>query len=222
MQRTTMRERLRQPWTIFWVGFALRVAVILIGHTYHIRSEFDHFNFGFEAGRIGRSLATGQGYSSPFNGPSGPTAWLPPLYPLLLARGAPHWRCWYATARSQPRSRWQCTRSRCGSSTREALRVATPRRPHRWRCGRLGCGQPIRRHCSMRCTGCGRCRCRPVCLPGRWWRPCGCAKTGSRAQGPKPSKPELWTLGPGPWALSVSGLASVSFGGWWRCRTRRC
>jgi hypothetical protein len=80
-----MRASLRQPWTIFWAGFALRVAVILIGRTYHIRSEFDHFNFGFEAGRIARSLATGQGYANPFNGPSGPTAWLPPLYPLLLA-----------------------------------------------------------------------------------------------------------------------------------------
>jgi hypothetical protein len=85
MRRTTIRERLQQPWTIFWVGFLLRVAVILIGHTYKLRSEMDHFNFGFEAGRIARSLVQGQGYANPFNGPSGPTAWLPPLYPLLLA-----------------------------------------------------------------------------------------------------------------------------------------
>jgi len=70
---------------IFWVGFLLRVAVILIGHTYKLRSELDHFNFGFEAGRIARSLVAGQGYANPFNGPSGPTAWLPPLYPLLMA-----------------------------------------------------------------------------------------------------------------------------------------
>lgn len=45
----------------------------------------DHFGFGWEAGRIARALVLGQGYSNPFNGPSGPTAWLPPLYPLLMA-----------------------------------------------------------------------------------------------------------------------------------------
>jgi hypothetical protein len=77
--------RLRAPWVIFWVGFALRVVVILVGHTYRIRADQGNFNFGFEAGRIARSLATGQGYANPFNGMSGPTAWLPPLYPLLMA-----------------------------------------------------------------------------------------------------------------------------------------
>ena len=70
---------------IFWVGFALRVVVILVGHTYRIRTSQGNFDFGFEAGRIARSLVTGQGYGNPFNGISGPTAWLPPLYPLLMA-----------------------------------------------------------------------------------------------------------------------------------------
>jgi hypothetical protein len=70
---------------IFWVGFGLRVAVILIGHTYKIRVDQGHFNFGWEMGRIARSLATGQGFANPFNGFSGPTAWCPPIYPLLMA-----------------------------------------------------------------------------------------------------------------------------------------
>jgi hypothetical protein len=70
---------------IFWVGFGLRVAVILIGHTYKIRADQAHFNFGWEMGRIARSLATGQGFANPFNGFSGPTAWCPPIYPLLMA-----------------------------------------------------------------------------------------------------------------------------------------
>jgi len=59
--------------------------VILVGHTYRIRTSQGNFDFGFEAGRIARSLVTGQGYGNPFNGISGPTAWLPPLYPLLMA-----------------------------------------------------------------------------------------------------------------------------------------
>jgi hypothetical protein len=70
---------------IFWVGFGLRVAVILIGRTYRIRVPMDHFGFGWEMGRIAQSLALGHGYANPFNGPSGPTAWAPPLYPLLMA-----------------------------------------------------------------------------------------------------------------------------------------
>ncbi len=75
----------RAPKVIFWVAFGLRLATILVGHTYKIRVDGDHFNFGFEGGRIARSLVTGQGYANPFNGTSGPTAWLPPLYPLLIA-----------------------------------------------------------------------------------------------------------------------------------------
>ena len=79
------RPRFRAPVTIFWVAFALRVACVVIGHTYRVRPNDAHFDFGFEAGRIARSLVTGRGYANPFNGDSGPTAWLPPLYPLLMA-----------------------------------------------------------------------------------------------------------------------------------------
>ncbi len=75
----------RAPAAIFWTAFALRLLCIAIGHTYRVRPEDAHFDFGFEAGRIARSLVTGHGYGNPFNGDSGPTAWLPPLYPLLMA-----------------------------------------------------------------------------------------------------------------------------------------
>jgi 4-amino-4-deoxy-L-arabinose transferase-like glycosyltransferase len=34
---------------------------------------------------VARSLATGKGFSSPYVGETGPTAWFPPLYPSLLA-----------------------------------------------------------------------------------------------------------------------------------------
>jgi len=80
-----VRRRFRAPGSIFWVAFTLRVACILIGHTYKIKADADHFTYGFEAARIARSLVQGHGYSNPFNGISGPTAWLPPLYPLLIA-----------------------------------------------------------------------------------------------------------------------------------------
>jgi hypothetical protein len=75
----------RAPWSVFWVGFLLRVAYITAAHTYRIRLSEDHLQFGWEMGRIARALVTGFGYADPFTGHSGPTAWVPPLYPLLLA-----------------------------------------------------------------------------------------------------------------------------------------
>jgi len=80
---------LRAPARIFWVAFLVRVLTITLAHTYRIRVAEDHFQFGWEAGRIARALVTGYGYSDPFANAflahTGPTAWLPPLYPLLLA-----------------------------------------------------------------------------------------------------------------------------------------
>jgi hypothetical protein len=75
----------RAPWALFWAGFVVRVLCVLIGHTYHVRVRDDHWEFGYEAGRLARSLVTGHGYSNPFNGVSGPSAWLPPLFPLIMA-----------------------------------------------------------------------------------------------------------------------------------------
>jgi len=67
------------------LGLAIRIAVMLLCRSYEIPSKRDHWNFGFETGRIARSLATGQGFSSPMPEPSGPTALLPLGYPLVLA-----------------------------------------------------------------------------------------------------------------------------------------
>ena len=41
--------------------------------------------FEQETGNIAFSLATGKGFSSPFRRETGPTAWLTPVYPLLVA-----------------------------------------------------------------------------------------------------------------------------------------
>ena len=102
--RSTMLERLwtwmkaedaradgdpRAPWRLFWVAFLIRVLYMTLAHTYRIRPFGDHFQFGWEAGRIARALVTGHGYANPFApsflGPTGPTAWVPPAYPLLIA-----------------------------------------------------------------------------------------------------------------------------------------
>ena len=74
--------------SFFWmvgIGFALRLAYILIAHTYKFKTPDSNFSFGFEMGRIGRAIAGGRGFADPFDGQTGPTAWEPPLYPYLIA-----------------------------------------------------------------------------------------------------------------------------------------
>jgi hypothetical protein len=75
----------RAPRRIFWTALLVRLIYITLAHTYRIRLANDHFEFGWEMGRIARALAFGRGFADPFEGRTGPTAWTPPLYPLLLA-----------------------------------------------------------------------------------------------------------------------------------------
>ena len=70
---------------MFLVGFVVRVLYLTLAHTYRFRPMQDHFQFAWEMGRIARALVTGYGYADPFAGHTGPTAWTPPLYPLLIA-----------------------------------------------------------------------------------------------------------------------------------------
>ena len=72
----------------FWmvaIALFLRVGWIIVGHTYKFKSLEQNFGFGWEMGRIGAAIASGHGFSNPFNAPTGPTAWEPPLYPCLIA-----------------------------------------------------------------------------------------------------------------------------------------
>jgi 4-amino-4-deoxy-L-arabinose transferase-like glycosyltransferase len=70
---------------IILIAFFLRLAVITIGHTYRITPRRDHFQFGWEMGRLARSIAQGHGFSSPTDLDSGPSAWTAPVYPYILA-----------------------------------------------------------------------------------------------------------------------------------------
>ena len=84
--------RFRRWWngartSFFWmvvIAFVLRLALIVIGHRYKFKTIDDNFSFGWEMGRIGRSIASGHGFANPFNETTGPTAWEPPLYPVLI------------------------------------------------------------------------------------------------------------------------------------------
>jgi hypothetical protein len=70
---------------IMAVALALRT-----GFAWHYQSQRSHqalavIPFLFESGNIASSLAAGNGFGSPFRVDTGPTAWMTPVYPLLLA-----------------------------------------------------------------------------------------------------------------------------------------
>jgi 4-amino-4-deoxy-L-arabinose transferase-like glycosyltransferase len=67
------------------IAFVVRVAWIAFAHTYRIRTNEDNFGFGWEIGRIADSLARGVGFSSPFGGDTGPSAWTAPVYPWIVS-----------------------------------------------------------------------------------------------------------------------------------------
>lgn len=81
-------RRPRLPQSFLWLlplSFVLQLASIGVLHQYRWRPGYDNFEFGWEMGRIGRSIAQGHGFSSPYEGQTGPSAWEPPLYPFLMA-----------------------------------------------------------------------------------------------------------------------------------------
>jgi 4-amino-4-deoxy-L-arabinose transferase-like glycosyltransferase len=75
---------LLSPAVIVVVALLLRLGNIFWHHRYDIWPAYAHLFFGYEVGRIASALASGQGFSSPFPAWSGPTAWVGPVYPLLL------------------------------------------------------------------------------------------------------------------------------------------
>jgi 4-amino-4-deoxy-L-arabinose transferase-like glycosyltransferase len=81
----SLAQQRRMLMVMVLVALALRLAVLTIGGTYKFPAREDHFSFGWETGRIARSIAIGEGFSSPFHGHTGPTAWIAPLYPYFLA-----------------------------------------------------------------------------------------------------------------------------------------
>jgi len=67
-------------------AFCLRLCVLFAAGTYHVvEDDTNHFGFGWEMGRVASSIAEGRGFASPLPSPTGPTAIVGPVYPLLLS-----------------------------------------------------------------------------------------------------------------------------------------
>src|SRR5579875_1100848 len=76
-------------WPLFWcvlVALAVRFVVIAFVYQSYLTPERDHWLFGFELGKIARSLVLGHGFGNPYyDGNTGPTAEVGPVLPYIMA-----------------------------------------------------------------------------------------------------------------------------------------
>ena len=85
LQTQRMTNSIRtQRWAIFFVGFLLRFGFVLWRKTY-VQLPGRPYPFALEISSIAAHLARGLGFSSPFLIDTGPTAWVAPVYPILVA-----------------------------------------------------------------------------------------------------------------------------------------
>lgn len=83
--RSRIRLLFWSPRAMVIVALALRLLVMGFVYQVHLDPSRDYWEFGWETGKVARSIATGQGFSSPYAEPTGPTALIPPAYAYLLA-----------------------------------------------------------------------------------------------------------------------------------------
>ena len=80
-----VRTAAASVWLIFLVALSARLGFAWYMEHQIPREMLAPASFAQETGSIAKSLANGKGFSSPFGKDTGPTAWLTPVYPLLVA-----------------------------------------------------------------------------------------------------------------------------------------
>jgi len=74
--------------SLLWMvltALAIRLVVMVFLLPEQLDPSRDHWHFGYETGRIARSIVQGHGFSSPLFADTGPTAWMSPIYPYIVA-----------------------------------------------------------------------------------------------------------------------------------------
>jgi Dolichyl-phosphate-mannose-protein mannosyltransferase len=73
---------------LFWAvltGWSVRLIIVALVYKGFLDPARDHWEFGYEIGRVARSIVLGKGFANPYWANTGPTALLTPVYPYLLA-----------------------------------------------------------------------------------------------------------------------------------------
>ena len=83
-------NRRRDCWFLIGIGFiavSIRAVVAVLTTSWIFSKDGHSWSFAYEMGQIAASLASGNGFSWPewSSYPKGPTAWMPPIYPFLIA-----------------------------------------------------------------------------------------------------------------------------------------
>ena len=65
-------------------ALALRLIVVAFVYQDFLVPGRDHWEFGYELGKIASSISNGHGFSNPYWIETGPTAMITPIYPYLL------------------------------------------------------------------------------------------------------------------------------------------
>ena len=84
-QQLHLRLRMHSPVFICIVAFLLRILAIGMVQTRPMDGASPLWKSGLEIVNIASSIASHKGFSSPFGIESGPTAWIPPVYPAIVA-----------------------------------------------------------------------------------------------------------------------------------------
>ena len=84
-KRVTNANSLRCLLLMVLLGLAIRLVVVGFLYPERLNPDRDYWRFAGETGRIARSIVQGHGVSSPLRAPTGPTAWMTPIYPAILA-----------------------------------------------------------------------------------------------------------------------------------------
>ncbi len=83
--RATLLRLLSSLTLIVLVAFLCRIAFVIHEGSLIPKEALASVPFENEAGNIAQALAQGQGFCCVFRQPTGPTGWLAPVYPLILA-----------------------------------------------------------------------------------------------------------------------------------------
>ena len=76
---------IRSPWFIFFVALVLRLSFLFYEAHLVPPEALATVPFQNEQGSVAAALAQGHGFCCLYNQPTGPTAWLAPIYPVFLA-----------------------------------------------------------------------------------------------------------------------------------------
>src|ERR1700761_5964319 len=82
---TRLKKLLASLPLILAVALVIRVSFVIDYKSHNSDRAVSVIPFLFESGNIAHSIATGHGFASPFRVDTGPTAWMTPVYPLILA-----------------------------------------------------------------------------------------------------------------------------------------